>query len=136
MKTRTKKKPKPDPDPDPDPWRDILELAFTNHKGGNFLQWIEDQLKSSRSELMAIGPVARLVALREMAALRGKAAQYDEIRERMTETIESCEKCDGEGEMDCPDCDGLGESECDLGHMHDCDACDGTDIVTCDECKL
>lgn len=45
-----------------------------------------------------------------------------------------CYECDGEGEVECSYCDGEGEFEGSDGEMDTCGVCDGTGKESCSEC--
>lgn len=129
MKTKRKK-------PVADHEVETLERKFGQRKNAlvSFMDWVEGELKAQRAAV-AITTNVTLIALRAMAARRGKAAQYDALRDRMIEAIETCEQCQGKGEYQCSVCDGKGNCTCECGHEHDCSYCDGG-VKTCDACRL
>jgi hypothetical protein len=44
-----------------------------------------------------------------------------------------CDECDGNGEVSCPDCGGDGRQMGD-GELEDCEECDGTGNISCPDC--
>ena len=50
------------------------------------------------------------------------------------EDDETCDWCDGTGEVECDECGGDGIVICEYDHEHTCPECDGDGMMTCLEC--